>query len=77
MTIANGTVDFTNASTTFGQFVPASCNIGFRRIGGTSIECLADGTWSKSVTCELVGRLPLHRALPICIPHMDIWPDLH
>ena len=55
-TVANGSVDFSNALTTYGQSVPVSCNIGFRRIGGTSIECLADGTWSKTVNCELVGR---------------------
>ena len=54
-TIDNGQANFTDALTTYGQLVPVICNLGYRLTGGTNIECLADGTWSKSVTCELVG----------------------
>ena len=55
VTIDNGQANFTDALTTYGQSVSVICNLGYRRTGGTKIECLADGTWSKSVTCELVG----------------------
>ena len=55
VTIDNGQANFTDALTTYGQSVPVICNLGYRRTGGTNIEYTADGTWSKSVTCELGG----------------------
>lgn len=51
--VTNGQVDFGNADTTFGQSFEVSCNSGYERTGGTSIECLGTGSWSTSTTCEI------------------------
>ena len=53
--VTNGHVNFTNAVTTYGHFVPVTCDAGYRLTGGSKIECLADGTWSDTVTCEVTG----------------------
>lgn len=53
--VTNGLVNFTNADTTYGHSVEVTCNTGYERTGGTSIECLDDELWSTSTTCEIKG----------------------
>ena len=55
MSIDHGIVDFTNTETTYGQSVAVSCETGYELTGGTSIQCLSDGTWSTHTTCEMIG----------------------
>ena len=55
MSIDHGIVDFTNTETTYGQSVAVSCETGYKLTGGTSIQCLSDGTWSTHTTCEMIG----------------------
>ena len=55
VTIPNGQANFTNVQTTYKQSVPVNCVTGYELTGGTTIECLADGTWSKTTTCEIIG----------------------
>lgn len=54
-TVANGTIDFSNKETTYGQVIPVSCNTGFEIMGRGFIECQKDGTWSTTTTCEIIG----------------------
>ena len=56
-TIAHGHIDFTNADTTFGQSVSVTCNTGYDLFGGHTIQCLADGSWSKTVSCVIKGEV--------------------
>ena len=60
-TIAHGQIDFTNADTTYGQSVPVTCDTGYKLFGGHTIQCLADGQWSKTVRCDIKGEV-----LPWC-----------
>ena len=53
--VDHGSIDFTNANTTYGQSVPVTCDTGYKLTGGSSVECLIDGTWSKLTTCEIIG----------------------
>ena len=53
--IPNGHVDFTGLPTTYGQYVPVICDQGYTRQGGTHVQCLSDGVWSRTVICEIVG----------------------
>ena len=53
--VENGYVNFTNAVTTFGQSVAVVCDSGYKLMGGSRLECLADGQWSMLVTCETSG----------------------
>ena len=53
--IDSGTIDFAGAITTYGSTVAVTCNTGYALTGGTVIECLADGTWSNTVTCQIKG----------------------
>lgn len=53
--MSNGIVNFTNRETTYEQIVPVECEIGYELIGGHSIECLSDGFWSTTTSCEIIG----------------------
>ena len=53
----NGNVDFSSADTTYGSTVVVTCNTGYSLIGGTKVECLEDGIWSDTVTCNIIGML--------------------
>lgn len=64
--IPNGYINFANTSTTYGQSVSVICNRGYILMGGTSIECLSDGSWSEAVSCEIVGMYILRIAKTIC-----------
>ena len=55
--IAHGQIDFTNADTTYGQSVPVTCDTGYAIIGGHTIQCLAGGQWSKTVSCVIKGNV--------------------
>ena len=58
VTIANGFIDFTNVSTIFGISLPIVCLEGFELTGGTSeIKCKADGEWTTSAICTLIGKI--------------------
>ena len=57
MTISNGYVNFTNELTTFGESIPVNCLTGYALSGGNSIECLANGEWRTTVTCERKGKV--------------------
>ena len=57
--MANGTIDFTNAVTTYGSFVAISCDTGFEASGGSGTECLASGNWSTAVSCVPKGMFGL------------------
>ena len=57
-TIANGIIDFSTADTTYGSTVEVTCNTGFALAGGTVIECLANGIWDNTVTCQIKGIIP-------------------
>ena len=75
LTVTNGQVNFTNILTTAGNYVPLTCDIGYKPTGGTSIECLEDGTWSTVVTCEIIGekinKSQRHQTyLWTCAPHL-------
>ena len=50
-------MDLSTAVTTYGGTVAVTCNTGYTLTGGTKIECLADGTWSDTVTCEEGGGM--------------------
>lgn len=54
-TIANGQVVFSDGHTNYGQIVLVECDIGYQLTGGTSIQCLSDGSWSTSTTCQIIG----------------------
>lgn len=49
-------IDFSNASTTYGQSFPLLCDEGYVTDDGASIECLANGLWNLSGKCEIVGE---------------------
>ena len=55
--ISDGNIDFSAAETTYGSTVNVTCDAGYSLIGGTMIECLADGTWSNTVTCQIKGNI--------------------
>lgn len=63
-TIANGQINFMDVQTTYRETVPVTCDIGYNLKGGTSIECLSDGSWSTTTSCEIIG---LHRFSYICL----------
>ena len=52
----NGQVNLTNVLTTAGTSIPVKCDVGYELTGGTTILCLENGTWSNSVTCDIVGK---------------------
>ena len=54
--VPNGLVDFTNKLTTYGQSVPVTCDRGYNITEETHIECLANGTWSRTSGCEIIGN---------------------
>lgn len=68
-TIDNGQVYFSGVQTTYGQTVPVTCNTGYKLTGGTSIECLHDGSWSTSTTCEMIG---LYFHMLLCIIKLEM-----
>lgn len=41
--------------TTYEQTVPVACEIGYELMGPRSIECLSDGSWSITTSCEIIG----------------------
>ena len=51
---ANGQVEFSNTSTTFGSTANYTCNLGYRLLDGSSIRtCEASGDWTgDSPSCE-------------------------
>ena len=53
--IANAHIDF-GGLTIFGHTVPVTCNDGYKLQGDRYIKCLADGTWSKTVSCHIKSR---------------------
>ena len=55
MTVRNGRVNLTNVLTTAGTEVPVMCNVGYELTGGTTLLCQENGTWSNTVTCEIIG----------------------
>lgn len=76
-TIENGTIDFSNKETTYGQVIPVSCDTGFEIMGRGFIECQKDGTWSTTTTCEIIGIDFLNcfvQLLQRKIP-MHVYPD--
>lgn len=57
MSIAHGSIDFSGGITTYGTAVAVTCDTGFTLSGGTKLECQHDGTWSDTVTCEIIGMI--------------------
>ena len=55
--LEHGKIDFTTAQTTYRSSAPVVCDIGYKLSGGNSVQCQADGNWSKTVTCEIVGKV--------------------
>ena len=55
--ISDGSIDFSSVVTTYGSTVNVTCDTGYSLTGGTMIECLADGTWSNTVTCQIKGNV--------------------
>ena len=55
LTIPNGTF-ITDNGTLFGQVGRQECDTGFDLIGEQNIRCTANGWYSISAYCELIGR---------------------
>ena len=69
LTIPNGHVDLNNTTTTSGSVVPVVCDNGYELVGGSTVECREDGTWSDSVSCHkgkhLLNNLSLESVLRV------------
>lgn len=55
--VKNGHVNFTGWTTIQGNRVSVLfCNMGYKLVGGNSIECLANGTWTDFISRHVRGR---------------------